>query len=86
MTTCNAVKKLALGVVLSGLFAWQANAVLVYTSTTTLGNQGATGVNGPWALGLDFTVNTPGYVTQIGVFDSLDNGVGFGSAVIPVAI
>ena len=51
--------------------AWQANAVIVYQSSTAVGNQGQ---NGPWALGLDFTVNTDGYVTQIGAFDSSDNG------------
>jgi len=63
--------------------AWQANAVIVYQSSTAVGNQGQ---NGPWALGLDFTVNTDGHVTQIGAFDSSDNGAGFGSAIIPLAI
>lgn len=83
MKTNNSVRMLG-GIVAAVLVAAsQVNATIVYQSSTSVGNQGQ---NGPWALGLDFTVNTPGYVTQIGAFDSSDNGAGFGAATIPLAI
>ena len=81
MKPFNTIKNILAVAAMVSALTWQASAVIVYTSTTTAGNQGA---NGPWALGLDFTVNTGGYVTRIGAFDSGSDG--FGSATIPVAI
>jgi len=86
MTTCNAMKKLALGVALSGLFAWQASAIIQYnqaalnTPTTTPGNQVLTAMD----LGQAFTVNSPITVGYLGAFDAGQNG--WAGATITVAI
>jgi hypothetical protein len=80
MTTCNVVKKLALGVALSGLFAWQASATMAYNYPSGLvGNQ----PDGPWSLGNVFTVNTPITVNALGAFEPVN---GFSSQGVSVAI
>jgi hypothetical protein len=60
--------------------ATTANATIVYNNPTGLtGLQGS----GPWNLGLDFTVNTAGYVNKMGAYDSGLDGF---SGTVPVAI
>jgi hypothetical protein len=73
MTTCNAMKKLALGVAFSCLVAFQANAIIAYYDNPrgTYGNQGG----GNYVLGLEFTVgSTPITVNTLGAFDNGQNG------------
>ncbi len=82
MTTCNAVKKLALGVVLCGLFAWQASATLAYNFPGPTGAGAAPGnqTDGPYTEGTVFTVNSsPVVVDALGVIDP--GGVAFSSPV-----
>jgi hypothetical protein len=81
MTTCNLMKKLVLGVALSGLFAWQASAIVAYTFPTSLPG---TQPDGPYSLGNEFTVTTPIQVTALGAFDP--NGASFGTVGVDVAI
>ena len=80
MKTLNSVKKLALGLVVGGLFAWQAEATLAYDYSPSLpGNQ----IYDGW-LGMTFTVNSTISVTSLGAFDAGSDG--FGSATPQVAI
>jgi len=76
MTTCNVVKKLALGVALSGLFAWQAGATIAYNFP---GNLQGSQPDGTYTLGNEFQVTTPITVTALGAFDP--NRAAFNSAV-----
>ena len=71
-----------LAVIGASLFlASQLTASVVYNNPTgTVGNQ----TGGPWILGMDFQVNTPGYVTAVGAFDNGTNG--FGSISLQVSI
>lgn len=62
----------AVAVIALLLIATQAQATIVYTCGTTTGNQPN---DGPWMLGEDFTVNTPGNVTAVGAFDNLGDGL-----------
>ena len=76
------MKKLALGLAVGGLFAWQAGATIVYNTPSGLvPNQGGA-FAGPWILGLDFTVNTGGSVDAIGAYTAS----GTFSGTVPVAI
>jgi hypothetical protein len=78
MRTFNGIKKLTLAVVVSGLAAWQATAVIVYDNSGCIGNVSLSGGPGPYAVGHDFTVITAGYVNAVGVFDAANNvGGGF---------
>lgn len=80
MKPFNAVKNIFVAAAIACALTWQASGTIVYDNPSGLGTgQGG----GPWALGLDFTVNTAGYVTAMGAYD--DNGDGF-SGTVPVAI
>jgi hypothetical protein len=82
MKTLTSVKKLALGLALGGLFAWQAGATLAYNFPTVL--SGAQPDNGPFSLGNVFTVSAPIEVTALGAFDP--GGASFGAVGVDVAI
>jgi hypothetical protein len=81
MTNLNAVKKVALGMALSGLFTWQASALIAYATTT----DGAT-INTPGAsvVANQFYVVNPITMNQIGAYDP--SGGSFGSPGVEVAI
>ena len=61
-------------------FCLPVNAGLVFDNSGLAGNQ----YNGPFILGLDFTVVTAGYVNAVGLFDA--GGDGFGTERLKVAI
>jgi hypothetical protein len=82
MKKLTSVKKLALGLAIGGLFAWQAGATLAYNFPTTL--PGAQPDNGPYSLGNEFTVTAPISVTALGAFDPA--GASFGAVGVDVAI
>lgn len=63
------VASLALALVLSAAGAAKADGI-AYSDPADVGNQGWTG-----SLGQDFTVNSPITITQLGVFDSGQNGI-----------
>ena len=57
------------------LLALGANATIVYNGTVAYDNPAITGNrNADINLGMDFTVNTPGWVTAMGAFDDQQNG------------
>jgi hypothetical protein len=60
---------LALALVLSAAVTAKADSV-IYSDPADVGNQGYVG-----ALGQDFTVNSPITITQLGVFDSGQDGI-----------
>lgn len=79
MKTWNGLKVSGAAAIIS-LLALNANATIVYNNPTGLtGLQGG----GPWNLGLDFTVNTAGYVNAMGAYDDGLNGF---SGTVPVAL
>ena len=72
MNVFNAMKKLAFGVALIGLFAWNASAIVAYnTPTTTPGNQS----DGPYSFGMAFLVNSAITVSSLGLFDAGQDGI-----------
>jgi len=82
MKTFNVMKKLALGVALTGLFVWQAGAIVAYNYPSTLA--AAQPDPGPYSLGDVFAVTTPISVTALGAFDP--SGASFGPVGVEVAI
>lgn len=83
MKTLASVKKLALGLALGGLFAWQAGATVAYNNPTTV-NVGNIQTPSAWVLGNEFNVNSTISVTAVGAFDYQANG--FGGSDVQVAI
>jgi hypothetical protein len=65
MKTLTSVKKLALGLAIGGLFAWQAGATLAYS--IPVGQQGSQ-PDGPYALGDLFTISSGISVDALGAF------------------
>src|ERR1017187_2067930 len=63
-------KKIGLGLAISALAACQASAIVAYSNTGVAPNSSSGDVNGPYALGNDFTVNQAISVTAIGAFMS----------------
>jgi hypothetical protein len=70
-------------IALSCLVSWQANAVIAYSTPTTL-NSGNLQSGGPFILGNMFSVNSPINVTAIGAYDRSQNG--FSGLGVQVAI
>jgi hypothetical protein len=80
----NTFKKLALGLALTGLVVWQAGATVVYNQPTGMVGNDLGGNSSYYEVGNEFQVNTPGIVTQIGMFNPSLSG--FGASSISVAI
>lgn len=81
MRTSNSLKIVGGVAVAALLAASQANGIIAFDNTT--GVVANRSVGGPYALGMEFTVNTSIMVTRVGAFDA--GAVGFVNS-IPVAI
>lgn len=75
-------RKLALGACFALFIAANVGAEVVYTMPSGLSPNGL--APGPLSLGLDFTVNTGGYVTDLGLYNA--TGGSLGAETYPVAI
>jgi hypothetical protein len=80
MKAWNSVRMIGAVAVAGWLSAWQVNGIIAFDNTAVVQNQSSTG---PYALGMDFTVNFPILVDAIGAFHS---GSGDFLSTIPVAI
>jgi hypothetical protein len=80
MKTLNAVKKLALGVALGGLFALQASATIEYYTTSG----GTANTPGASVVANQFYATQPITINEVGAY--LGNNTSFGSAGVQVAI
>ena len=70
MKTCNAVKKMGLGLELTGLFAWQAGATIQYNGVySTSGGTPVTSPNNTLLGNLFGTGATPVTITALGAYD-----------------